>query len=57
MTYSLLVSHRSEKTNRWLVYRVHSVWSTFKDAIKACDLILDSFPSNTVRVKVELLNF
>lgn len=57
MTYSLLVSRRSVKTGRWLVFRVHSVWSSFKDATEVGDLLLIANPCNSIRVKVDIYNF
>lgn len=57
MTYFLLISFRSKKTNRWLTYKVHSWYQTFREATEAGDELLNKNPCNSLRVKIENYNF
>nr|DAO91729.1 MAG TPA: hypothetical protein [Microviridae sp.] len=54
LTYVLLISVRSLKTNRWLTYKVHSIYRTLRLAQDAGDRLLSRSSCNSLRYKVEL---
>lgn len=56
LTYVLLISVRSLKTNRWLSYKVHSMYGTLRLAQDAGDRLSRS-SHNSLRYKVEICEF